>query len=270
VSIVDRLVGMVSPRRRALRRGVKLAEQGQMKRAFPLLVRAATAGIAEAEFRVGRCYLEGVGVPASRAQGARWLQRAGDQGYIEAQALLATLYIHGMASDASTLSSAAATSLFNANTAVQPDFAAAEKWARRAADGGSADGQALLGYILTSGPESQRNLDEALRWYEKSAAAGCPQGHLGYALSLARGGTTPGRRGQPANRALFARDDHRTRGQRARRSGRRCPVLSTVGRKRPPRGPGAMGRGVAGRPRGPQQPDGRRVVAAPRRAGRRS
>ena len=103
MSIVDRLVGMVSPRRRALRRGVRLAEQGQMKRAFPLLVRAATAGIAEAEFRVGRCYLEGVGVPASRAQGARWLQRAGDQGYVEAQALLATLYIHGMASDASSL-----------------------------------------------------------------------------------------------------------------------------------------------------------------------
>ena len=95
---------MASPQA-ALRRGMRLAEQGQMKRAFPLLARAATAGIAEAEFRVGRCYLEGVGVPASRAQGARWLERAGDQGYVEAQALLATLYLHGLAADGGALPS---------------------------------------------------------------------------------------------------------------------------------------------------------------------
>jgi uncharacterized protein len=41
----------------ALRRAVRLAEQGNVKQAFPLLTRAARAGIAEAEYRVGRCYL---------------------------------------------------------------------------------------------------------------------------------------------------------------------------------------------------------------------
>ena len=59
------------------------------QRAFPLFARAARAGIAEAEFRVGRCYLEGAGVPPSRAGGRRWLERAANQGYVEAQALLA-------------------------------------------------------------------------------------------------------------------------------------------------------------------------------------
>ena len=72
-----------------------LTEQGDVKQAFPLLSRAARAGIAEAEYRVGRCYLEGAGVPPSRAEGARWLERAANQGYVEAQAQLATLAIHG-------------------------------------------------------------------------------------------------------------------------------------------------------------------------------
>src|ERR1700758_2525700 len=163
MSLLDSLVSRFSPQA-ALKRGVRLAEQGQTKRAFPLLVRAAAAGIAEAEFRLGRCYLEGVGVPPSRTQGARWLERAANQGYVEAQVLLATLFVHGLATDNTGLLGNPA-GLFSANTTGQPDFAAAEKWARRSADGGSADGQALLGFILTSGPENLRNLDEARSWY---------------------------------------------------------------------------------------------------------
>ena len=59
-------------------------------------------------------------------------------------------------------------------------------WARRAAEGGSADGQAILGFILTSGPESLRDLDQAEEMYRRSAEADCPQGCLGYALTLLR------------------------------------------------------------------------------------
>ena len=188
MSLMDLLVSKYSSRA-ALKRGVHLIEQGQGKRAFPLLVRAATAGIAEAEFRVGRCYLEATGVPPSRGQGARWLERAANQGYVESQVLLATLFVHGLATDGAAAPAAAG--LFSANATTAPDFAAAEKWARRAAEGGSGDGQALLGFILTSGPENLRNLDEARRWYEQSARSGCPQGHLGYALAMARDGTNP-------------------------------------------------------------------------------
>jgi TPR repeat protein len=57
-----------------------------------------------------------------------------------------------------------------------------------AAEAGSADGQAVLAFILTSGPEDMRNLPEADIWYERSAAAGCPRGRLGYALALTRKG----------------------------------------------------------------------------------
>ena len=99
MALLDRLLVPLSPAA-ALRRAVRLTEQGNVKQAFPLLTRAARAGIAEAEYRVGRCYLEGAGVPPSRAEGARWLERAANQGYVEAQAQLATLAIHGLTASA--------------------------------------------------------------------------------------------------------------------------------------------------------------------------
>src|SRR5271155_2196622 len=83
----------------ALRRGVRLTDKGDRRTAFPLLARAARAGIAEAEFRVGRCYLEGGGVPPSRGNGVRWVEKAAARGYVEAQALLATLCLNGMGPD---------------------------------------------------------------------------------------------------------------------------------------------------------------------------
>src|ERR1700692_4037707 len=80
----------------ALRRAVRLTDRGDRRAAFVLLSRAARGGIPEAEFRVGRCYLEGAGVPPSRTEGVRWVERAATKGYVEAQALLATLCLHGM------------------------------------------------------------------------------------------------------------------------------------------------------------------------------
>ena len=187
MSFLIRLLAPVSPTA-ALRRALRLAEQGDVKQAFPLLSRAARAGIAEAEYRVGRCYLEGAGVPPSRSEGARWLERAANQGYVEAQAQLATLAIHGLIARSEA---GPGTRLFAPAEVSEPDFETSLRWARKAADGGSADGQAVLGYILTSGPEPMRDLEEAHRWYERSATAGCPQGALGFALSLARSATGP-------------------------------------------------------------------------------
>ena len=142
-------------------------------------------------------------MPPSRAEGARWLERAANQGYVEAQAQLATLAIHGLIARAD---GGPGTKLFASPEVSRPDFETSLRWARKAADGGSADGQAVLGYILTSGPEPMRDLDEAHRWYERSAAAGCPQGALGFALSLARDATDPEQQAQVAEHLRRAAD----------------------------------------------------------------
>src|SRR5438270_7891795 len=179
--VIDRLIGLASPEA-ALRRAVRLSDQGKIAEAFPLLTRSAKAGIAEAEYRVACCYLEGAGVPASRIEGARWLQRAAGRGHVEAQTLLGGLCVHGLAGD---VKGAGPERLFAEEEPGEPDFAAALKWAGQAAEAGSAKAQAVLAYVLTCGPEEMRDLDEAHRGYQRSAAAGCPEGCLGYALSLA-------------------------------------------------------------------------------------
>ncbi|MEO9190145.1 MAG: SEL1-like repeat protein, partial [Acetobacteraceae bacterium] len=197
MGLLDTLTGAFSPRL-ALRRAVRLGDRGRIGPSFRLMSRAARAGLAEAEYRIGRCYLEGGGVPVSRADAVRWLGKAGEQGYVEAQSLLATLYLHGLV--ATARGHGAAANLFDSNeSAASPDYQEAARWARKAAEGGSADGQALLGYILTSGPETVRDADAAREWYRKSAEAGCPQGALGYALAL---GQMPG--GEEHNKEIVA------------------------------------------------------------------
>ncbi len=132
--VVDRLIGLASPEA-ALRRAVRLSEQGKIAEAFPLLTRSAKAGIADAEYRVACCYLEGAGVPASRIEGGRWLQRAAGHGHVEAQTLLGGLCVHGLAGD---VNGARPERLFGEEEPGEPDFSAARKWARLAAEAGSA------------------------------------------------------------------------------------------------------------------------------------
>ncbi|RUX69373.1 sel1 repeat family protein, partial [Mesorhizobium sp. M7A.F.Ca.US.005.03.1.1] len=201
MAILDRLTAY-GPPALVLRRAIQLSDSGKPLEAFPLLAIAARAGIVEAEYRVARCYLEGLGVPPSRSEGARWLRRAADHGSPDAQSLLAALYVAGLAAQEPDGNGLESQSLFERDSSREPEFAAAFGLAKKAAEAGSATGQAILAYILSRGPEAMRDLDAAHGWYEKSAAAGCPEGCLGLALSLAR-------RGQPAQTAKVAAEVRR-------------------------------------------------------------
>ncbi|MGX9148319.1 tetratricopeptide repeat protein [Mesorhizobium sp. 128a] len=194
MAILNRLTDRAFPAA-ALRRAIQLSDKPA--EAFPHLAVAARAGLVDAEYRVARCYLEGSGVPASRAEGRRWLLRAANHGSADAQALLAALYLAGLVPADADGRDAGSVSLFERDYSGEPDFAAALGFATKAAEAGSATGQAILGYILASGPEPMRDADAAQRWYEKSAAAGCAEGSLGLALSLAR-------RGRPEQRSRIA------------------------------------------------------------------
>ena len=128
LGLLDRAVASLSPSA-ALRRAIALTDRGQAARAFQLFSRAARAGIAEAEYRVGRCYLEGSVVPVSRADAARWFERAATEGHVEAQWLLAALYVHGVGTSANRQpiqGERAVACLFSGGEAPEPDFVAAE------------------------------------------------------------------------------------------------------------------------------------------------
>ena len=169
----------------AFRRAATLMAAAKTGPAFRRYARAGRTGLAKAAYRVGRCYLDGVGVLPSRAKGIRWLQWAARHGHIEAQSQLAVIYLHGTAGGPHPMSAA---SWFDVSGIADPDYVKAMQWTRMAAEAGSGEAQAVLAFILSSGPQDMRDLDEADLWYERSAAAGCPQGILGHALALNRKG----------------------------------------------------------------------------------
>ena len=140
---------------------------------------AAEAGDAEAAFIVGERYLEGKGTLRNPASAARWYYRAAQAGHTGAQYRLAQLHLFGLPQAAVGPD----TGLFGPIRRRGADYRAALLWARRAALAGAPDAQAMLAYILSSGPEELRDPDAALEWYRKSAEQNCPQGRLGYVIA---------------------------------------------------------------------------------------
>jgi len=142
--LVDRLIGLASPAA-ALRRGIRLFERGRAAAAFPLLTRLGPGRLAEAEYRIARCYLEGSGVPPSRAEGARWLETRGEP-WLGRSPGIARCSLCARPCETGRIAGSP-TGCSRPTRPHEPDFASALKWARKAAEAGDAKGQALLGYI---------------------------------------------------------------------------------------------------------------------------
>jgi uncharacterized protein len=150
------------------------------ERALALFAAAAERGDPEAAFLVGERYLEGIGASRHPPSAARWFQRAAEAGHVRAQCRLATLYLFGVAK-ASVECNAR---LFEPAELEGADYHEALVWARRAAEAGAPDAQAMLAFILSSGPEELRDPDAAFEWYRRSSEQDCPEGRLGYAIAL--------------------------------------------------------------------------------------
>jgi len=167
---------------------LRLAEQldqgGAPIEAVRHLVALAQHGIAEAQTRLGQCYLRGHGVPANQAEARHWLEQAAESGDATAQTELAALALHGV-------SGPYRRGVFPApetEIRVEPDHRLAAELARRAAHAGSAEAQALLAYILSLAPSIAEAPGEADAMYRESALAGWPLGQLGHAMALLRDG----------------------------------------------------------------------------------
>src|ERR1700742_845632 len=146
--VLDKVTGWVSSSQGKLRRARRMLDEGRRAEAFPLLAAVARTGNPEGEFLVARAYLEGAGVPPNAAEAARWLERAAGRGYLQAQSMLAGLYLHGFsgAPPASPGGGASATdqgaanvaelavarpvsTLFAPGTTAEPNFDRAVVWA---------------------------------------------------------------------------------------------------------------------------------------------
>jgi TPR repeat protein len=150
------------------------------RRALALFV-AAAVDDAEAAFRAGTCYAEGNGAPVHLFEAARWFRLAAEAGHERAQFRLAELHLAGVPEQATLFPS---NGLFETGVTGEADYHASLPWARRAAESGAADAQALLGFIFSSGPPGLRDAGTGLDWYRRSAEQDFPAGCLGYGITL--------------------------------------------------------------------------------------
>ncbi|KAB0265984.1 tetratricopeptide repeat protein [Microvirga brassicacearum] len=118
--------------------------------AAQLFERAAQAGLAPAQQRVGAIYEQGLGVERDLPRAIGWYERAAQGGNVQAMHRLATL----LASRG------------------DPDYAAAFRWYTEAAEGGLRDSQFNLGVLLTRGLGTPRNLPRAYQWFDVAARQG--------------------------------------------------------------------------------------------------
>jgi uncharacterized protein len=91
-------------------------------------------------------------VPQDEAQGVKWVRKAADQDFTDAQFALGLLYDQGQG--------------------VTQDYAAAVNWYRKAADQGNAEGEALLGGMYYLGHGVPQDYVAAHMWSNLAAAGG--------------------------------------------------------------------------------------------------
>jgi len=118
----------------------------------------------EALLKLGRTYLEGLGVTKDDAKAAEYFRKAADMGNAKAENNLGLMYAIGQG--------------------VKKDSDAALKWLRAAATQGSIDAQENLGLMLATGDDLPKDIKEARAWYETAAGQGSLPSQLWLAKAL--------------------------------------------------------------------------------------
>ncbi len=131
----------------------------------------AMKGDAEAQYRLGKAYFDGLILAKNNYSAATWLAKAAAQRHAKAQAGLALMYVNG--------------------SGVRRDYAQAARLYRAAAEQGVALAQNQLGVLYARGKGVPRDLDEASKWFSLAAEQGCRTARQNLALTVAaRPGTS--------------------------------------------------------------------------------
>jgi len=114
--------------------------------------RAASKGIAPAQFRYASLLEKGQGVKKNLAQARRLYLAAAAKGNGKAMHNLAVLYAEGIEG--------------------KPDYATAALWFRKAAQHGIADSQYNLGVLCARGLGTEKSFEESYKWFALAATQG--------------------------------------------------------------------------------------------------
>jgi TPR repeat protein len=167
-----------------LRLADRLAEHGNGIKAVRHIAVAAKDGLAQAQAKLGVCYLRGLGVPVCLVEARYWLEQAAEGGNTLAQTELASLALSGVSGPYDR-----GAAFPEPDDRSGPNYPLAADLARRAAHAGSPEAKALLAAILGLAPWAAEDGDDAAALNREAAQAGWPLGQLGHAMTMLGEGT---------------------------------------------------------------------------------
>ncbi len=121
---------------------------------FQLFQPKANQGDADAQFNLALLYKLGAGIPKDLKQAVYWYTKAAEQGHVNAQYSLGSLYLDGDGQE------------------VPKDFKQAVYWYTKAAEQGLVNAQYSLGHMYEYNDESPQDYRQAFFWYTKAAEQG--------------------------------------------------------------------------------------------------
>ena len=125
-------------------------KRGDYGTAFNFFIPLAEQGDAEAQYKLGTMYANGLFVPKNDAVAIEWYRKAAEQGIPGAQLDLGFMYYNGQG--------------------VPQDYAEAVKWFRKAAEQGNAIAQNNLGAMYYNGQGVPQDYILAHMWFSLSVA----------------------------------------------------------------------------------------------------
>ncbi|EIJ42674.1 TPR repeat-containing protein [Beggiatoa alba B18LD] len=105
----------------------------------------AESGRADAQYKLGMMYRDGIGTVKNLVRATEWLKKSAEQGLFDAQAKLGVMYYEGLG--------------------IAPDPVEAFHWTKLAAEQGYAPSQALLATMYRDGRGTEKNLATAYHWF---------------------------------------------------------------------------------------------------------
>ncbi len=120
------------------------------------VMKKAEEGDASAQYRLGRMYDAGQGVPQDFREVVRWFRAAAEQGHESAQFSLGFMYFMG--------------------EAIPQDYKEAFRWYLAAAEQGNSSAQKSLGAMYRAGRGVPQDPIQAHMWYNLAASSGGDQG----------------------------------------------------------------------------------------------
>ncbi len=146
-------------------------------------------GNADDLFKIGECYETATGVMPNYVDATAWYERAAAKGHLRAAVKIGEFYLFGRQAheegEADDSSGRGANRFMPHGVSVPAEPVRALPWNQRAAETGSGEAQARLGYQYATGLGVDADHGLAERWFAAAAEQGIASGQLGLGMLYA-------------------------------------------------------------------------------------